>query len=145
MTDCTRFARTTRQGSPSPPPDKHIANFPATARQPAGRSHNCFVSEIKLNGGEITILKTLGLSGGSMSGTQLADRIDEMEGAEFLDTLAGLMALDYVISNKVNIRTMEAVKGASFRVNAAVARDLRDAVYPSRQAKPDAGRRRRRS
>ena len=103
------------------------------------------MSEIKLNGGEITILKTLGLSGGSMSGTQLADRIDEMEGAEFLDTLAGLMALDYVISNKVNIRTMEAVKGASFRVNAAVARDLRDAVYPSRQAKPDAGRRRRRS
>ncbi len=33
-----------------------------------------------------------------------------MEGAEFLDTLAGLMAMDYVVANKVNIRTMDEVK-----------------------------------
>ena len=42
----------------------HIANFRATARHPAVRGHNFLVSEIKLNGGEITILKTLGLTGG---------------------------------------------------------------------------------
>jgi hypothetical protein len=103
------------------------------------------VSEIKLNGGEITILKTLGLGGGMMAGAQLVDRMDEMEGAEFLDTLSGLIALEYVVANKVNIRNMDAVKTASFRVNPAVARDLRDAVYPSRRSKPDAGRRQRRS
>ena len=39
------------------------ANFPAAARHPARRGHNFLVSEINLNGGEITILKTLGLSG----------------------------------------------------------------------------------
>jgi len=103
------------------------------------------VSEIKLNGGEITILKTLGLSGATMAGAQLVDRMEGLEGTEFLQTLAGLIALDYVVANKVNIRTMDAVKAASFRVNAAVARDLRDAVYPSRKAKPETGRRRRRS
>ena len=80
-----------------------------------------------------------------MAGTQLVDRIEEMEGAEFLDTLSGLIALDYVVASKVNIRTMESVKAASFRVNAAVSRELREAVYPSRQAKADTGRRRRRS
>jgi hypothetical protein len=79
-----------------------------------------------------------------MGGEQLADRVDEMEGAEFLDTLEGLMSLDYVSSNKVNIRTMDDVKKATFRVNPAQARDLRDAVYPSRK-KPETGRRRRRS
>ena len=109
------------------------------------RSHNSLVSEIKLSGGEITILKTLGLTGASMAGSQLVDRTAEMDGAEFLDTLTGLIALDYVVANKVNVRTMESVKSASFRVNPALSRELREAVYPSRQSKPDAGRRRRRS
>jgi hypothetical protein len=103
------------------------------------------VSEISLNGGEITILKTLGLSGSTLSGVQLVDRLEEMNGAEFLDTLAGLMSMDYVVSNMVNIRTMDHVRKANFRVNPAHSRDLRDAVYPSRQARPETGRRRRRS
>ena len=68
------------------------------------------MSEIKLNGGEITILKTLGLTGAQMAGTQLVDRIAEMEGAEFLDTLTGLIDQDYVVANRVNIRTMDSVK-----------------------------------
>jgi len=103
------------------------------------------VSEISLNGGEITILKTLGLSGSTLSGVHLVDRTDGMDGAEFLDTLAGLISMDYVVSNMVNIRTMDQVKKASFRANPAHSRDLRAAVYPSRQAKPETGRRRRRS
>ncbi len=69
------------------------------------------MSEISLNGGEISILKTIGLGGGMMAGSQLADRADEMDGAELLDTLT---------------------------------RELKDAVYPSRQ-KADTGRRNRRS
>ena len=92
------------------------------------------MSEIKLSGGEITILKTLGLTGAQMAGTQLVDRIAEMEGAEFLDTLTGLIDQDYVVANRVNIRTMDSVKAASFRVNPAISRELREAVYPSRQA-----------
>ena len=83
------------------------------------------MSEIKLSGGEITILKTLGLTGALMAGTQLVDRIAEMESAEFLDTLTGLIEQDYIV--------------------AAISRELREAVYPSRQVKPDTGRRRRRA
>ncbi|MEO6871532.1 MAG: hypothetical protein ABI233_04850 [Chthoniobacterales bacterium] len=103
------------------------------------------MSEINLNGGEISILKTLGLGGASVAGKQLAERMDDMDGAEFLDTLGGLMTMDYVLSNKVNIRTMEAVESASFRVNPAQAKDLKGAVYPSRNRDVKAGRRQRRS
>jgi hypothetical protein len=101
------------------------------------------VSEINLNGGEISILKTIGLGGTSMSGVQLVDRID-MEAAELIDALEGLVALGYVQSSRVGIRTMDAVKGANFRVSQSLGRELRDAVYPSRK-KEEKGRRQRRS
>jgi hypothetical protein len=103
------------------------------------------MAEISLNGGEISILKTIGLGGGTLAGSQLAQRMNEMETAEFIDSLEGLMSMSYVLSNKVNIRTLDDVKGATFRVNPAFARELRDAVYPSRARKPETGRRRRRS
>ncbi|MGI8432319.1 MAG: hypothetical protein ACR2MW_08535 [Chthoniobacterales bacterium] len=102
------------------------------------------MSDISLNGGEISLLKTLGISGGTVAGRLLVERLEEMEGAEFLDTLGGLMTTGYVVCNKVNVRTMEAVESATFRVNPAFARDLKDAVYPSR--KPvKTGRRQRRA
>ncbi len=103
------------------------------------------MSEITLNGGEITLLKTIGLGGGLVGGKQLAERMDSMEGAELLDALSGLMAEGYVLSNKVNVRTLDALESASFRVNPVHARDLRGAVYPARKSKPDAGRRQRRA
>lgn len=101
------------------------------------------VSEINLNGGEISIVKTIGLGGTLMSGGQLAERMD-MEAAELIDALDGLVALGYIQANRVNIRTMDALKSASFRVNQEHARELRDAIYPSRK-KEEKGRRRRRS
>jgi hypothetical protein len=103
------------------------------------------MAEINLNGGEISILKTIGLGGGTFDGLQLAQRMTEMETAEFLDSLEGLMSMDYVLSNKLNIRTIDDVKSADFRVNPAVARELREAVYPSRSRQPETRRRRRRS
>ena len=101
--------------------------------------------EIKLDGGEITVLKTLGLSGAQMYGKLLTDRMEEMETAEFLDTLNGLISHGYVLSNKVNLRTMEDVERAFFRVNSAYAHDLRDALNPGRRREQEHGRRRRRS
>ena len=89
--------------------------------------------EIKLNGGEISILKKIGLSGSPVFGKLLVDKIEEMETGEFLDTLAGLIDLGYVISNKVNIRLMEDVQRAFFRVNPTHTKDLQDAVNPSRK------------
>lgn len=101
--------------------------------------------DIKLDGGEITVLKTLGLSGAQMYGKLLADRMEDMETAEFIDTLNGLISLGYVLSNKVNLRMLEDVERAFFRVNSAYAKDLRDALNPGRRREQDHSRRRRRS
>jgi hypothetical protein len=100
--------------------------------------------EIKLDGGEITVLKTLGLSGSQMFGKQLMDHMGEMETAEFIDTLNGLISLGYVLSNKVNVRVMEDVERAFFRVNGAYAHDLRDAINPGRRREQEGKTRRRR-
>ena len=101
--------------------------------------------EIKLDGGEITVLKTLGLSGTQMYGKQLIGHMQDMETAEFIDTLNSLISLGYVLSNKVNLRLMEDVERALFRVNSAYARDLRDAINPGRKRDQDRSRRRRRN
>src|SRR3954453_20869379 len=73
-----------------------------TRIEPMGR-------EIKLDGGEISILKKIGLSGSPLNGTLLLDRIEEMETGEFLDSLSGLIDQGYVLSKKVNIRLIEDV------------------------------------
>ena len=99
--------------------------------------------EIKLSGGEITLLKTLGLSGTPVHGKILLERIGEMEQAELLDEVNGPISQGYVLCDKVNVRTTEDVERAVFRVNASYARDLRDALNPSRR-REEKGRRRRR-
>jgi hypothetical protein len=102
--------------------------------------------EIKLDGGEITILKTLGLSGTQVYGKLFLERVDAMEPAELLETLDGLLSLGYVLSNKVNVRKIEDVERAFFRVNPAYSRDLRDAITPGkRREREQRGRRQRRA
>ena len=98
--------------------------------------------EINLSGGEITLLKTMGLSGAPTYGKILAEHI-EMGEAEFLDELNGLIEQGYVLADKVNVRTMEDVERSVFRVNASYARDLKDAVHPGRSREREPRRRRR--
>ncbi|MFN2476511.1 MAG: hypothetical protein ABR526_09270 [Chthoniobacterales bacterium] len=86
--------------------------------------------EIKLDGGEISVLKALGLSGTQVQGKTLLERVDEMEEAEFLDTLSGLESMGYVLSSKVNVRTIDDVERSNFRVNPSYSRDLKDALNP---------------
>ena len=100
--------------------------------------------EIQLNGGEITILKAIGLTGTAMGGKFLLDRIEEVEAGEFIDTLEGLLAMGYLLATKVNIRTLEDVERASFRVNPSYAHDLKDALDPNRRREAAKQRRRRR-
>jgi hypothetical protein len=99
--------------------------------------------EINLSGGEITLLKTMGLSGGAVYGKLLAEQIGDMETAEFIDELNGLIELGYVLSDKSNVRTMEDVERSVFRVNASYAHDLRDAIQPGRRREKEQRRRRR--
>ena len=100
--------------------------------------------EIKLDGGEISLLKKLGLSGMQVYGKMLIDRAEGMETTEFLDTLIGLIDQGYVLSNKVNIRLIEDAEKAFFRVNGAYAKDLREAVNPGRRRQQERTRRLRR-
>lgn len=99
--------------------------------------------EIHLSGGEITLLKTLGLSGAPTYGKLLMEKIGEMEEAEFIDELDGLISQGYVLADKVNVRTMEDVERAVFRVNASYAHELKDALNPGRRREPERRRRRR--
>jgi len=93
--------------------------------------------EIKLDGGEITILKTLGLSGNPMNGRMLMQRSGQMESAELVDTLSGLIALGYVLSSKVNVSSTEDVERSLFRVNSSYARELRDALRGGRRRREE--------
>jgi hypothetical protein len=100
--------------------------------------------EIKLDGGEISLLKKIGLSGTQVYGKMLIDRVEGMETAEVLETLTGLIDQGYVLSNKVNIRLIEDAEKAFFRVNAAYAKDLREAVNPGRRRQQERSTRQRR-
>ena len=100
--------------------------------------------EIKLDGGEITVLKTIGLSGTPIAGRLLASRVGGMGANELALTLNGLIALDYVLSNTVNVRTIDDVEKAVFRVNTAHTRDLRDAIHPGMKREKHGARRERR-
>jgi hypothetical protein len=99
--------------------------------------------ELNLSGGEIALLKTMGLSGTPVYGKLLLERLGEVQDAEFLDTLDGLVSLGYVLSDKVNLRTREDVERAVFRVNSAYSRELRDAINPGRRRERERRRRRR--
>lgn len=99
--------------------------------------------EIKLDGGEISLLKKIGLSGTQVYGKMLIDRVEGMETAEFLETLIGLIDQGYILSTKVNIRLIEDAERAFFRVNAAYGKDLREAVNPGRRRERERSRRQR--
>ena len=89
--------------------------------------------ELTLDGGEITVLKKIGLSGGPVYGKLLTDSLEQDEIPMFLETLIGLLEQNYVLSNKVNIRLIEDAERAFFRVNPTFAGELRDAVNPARR------------
>ncbi len=99
--------------------------------------------ELNLSGGEIAVLKTIGMSGAPIYGKLLLERLGEVQEAEFLDTLDGLVTLGYVLSDKVNLRKLEDVERAVLRVNSAYSRDLRNALHPGRRREQERRRRRR--
>ncbi|MEP7015246.1 MAG: hypothetical protein ABI925_07385 [Verrucomicrobiota bacterium] len=99
--------------------------------------------EINLSGGETTILKAIGIGGAPAYGKLLLAQLEELEDAEILDELQGLISLGYVLSDKVNLYTRDDIERSVFRVNASYARDLKDAIFPGRRRDPERRRRRR--
>lgn len=91
--------------------------------------------EIQLDGGEVTMVKAIGVGGGTTSGEDLVVRVTGMESAEFIDTLEGLIMMGYVISDKQAFRSLDDVKVATFHVNSGYSKALKESVDP--RSKPE--------
>ena len=98
--------------------------------------------EISLSGGDVSVIKALGLSGSQTSGRNLLGRLGAMEGAEIVDTLSGLVQMDYVLCDVEKLRSVSDMEDANFSVNTAMLRDLREALMPpKKETKPTRQRR----
>lgn len=102
------------------------------------------MSEIHLDGGEVTILKAIGLGGTIVSGETLLERVHGLEEAEIMDTIRGLIMLGYLMSDKRSLYDLKDVSVANFHVNSGYARELKEALDPRMRRKPQRSRRVRR-
>lgn len=100
--------------------------------------------EIHLDGGEISIIKALGVGSGEMTGEDLMTRLGgDLVPAELIDTLKGLMVMGYIEADKNAFYKAEDLREIHFRVNSGYSKDLRDAINPQ-QVKPKKSKRVRR-
>jgi hypothetical protein len=87
--------------------------------------------EINLDGGEISIIKALGMSSSETMGEDLIAKVSiDLEPAELIDVIKGLMAVGYVDADKSGFYSVDDIKPIFFRINSGYAKDLRDALDP---------------
>ena len=98
--------------------------------------------ELNLDGGEVSIIKAIGLSGSDVSGDELVKRCPELVPAELMDTLKGLMMLGYVVGDPGSFHDLKDLERNTFHVNSGYSKDLREALNPQ-QNKPKSKRVRR--
>jgi hypothetical protein len=90
--------------------------------------------EINLDGGEISIIKALGLSSAEMMGEDLISKVSvDLAPAEVIDTIKGLIDQGYVDADKSGFYSVDDLKPIYFRINSGYAKDLRDALDPQPQ------------
>ena len=90
--------------------------------------------DINLDGGEISILKALGVGGAEISGEDLMKRVQDLEGAELVDALKGLIAQGYVDAEKTGFYCTEDMAKLHFQVNTGYMKELKEALDPQPQA-----------
>jgi hypothetical protein len=98
--------------------------------------------ELNLDGGEVSVIKAIGLSGSDVSGDELMKRCPELVPAELIDTVKGLMMLGYVVSDPGTFHDIEELKRVTLHVTSGYSKDLREALNPQ-QNKPKSKRVRR--
>ena len=91
--------------------------------------------EIQLDGTEISVLKAIGIGGGETDGTTLIDRCQDLDFADLLDTLHGLIDLGYVEADSNVFYNSEEMADISFSVNSGYAKDLKNALDDKPQPK----------
>ena len=86
--------------------------------------------EIHLDGGEIQMIKAIGIGGSNISGETLVDRVNGMEESDFLDTLHGLITMGYIMADKQSMHNYDDVKRAEFHINSGYSKALKEAIDP---------------
>lgn len=86
--------------------------------------------DINLDGGEVTIIKALGIGGSEVSGAALIDQLPMFEETELAEMLKGLIAVGYVNCDKAALRSDDEFREARFQVNSGYAKELREALDP---------------
>ncbi|MEO6787429.1 MAG: hypothetical protein ABI318_14960 [Chthoniobacteraceae bacterium] len=84
--------------------------------------------EIQLDGTEISVVKALGIGGGEIDGGTLIERCSDLEIAELIDTVRGLIMQGFVEADSNSFYNEEEMEDVNFRVNSGYAKDLKDAL-----------------
>jgi hypothetical protein len=87
--------------------------------------------ELNLDGGEIAIIKAIGLSGSDMRGDDIMERVPDSGVSELIDTLKGLISVGFIEADKSNFYDEEDMKNVYFHVNSGYAKELKDAMDPN--------------
>ena len=91
--------------------------------------------EINLDGTEISVVKAIGIGGGEIDGETLMTRCADLDIAELIDALHGLMMQGFVEADSSSFYNAKEMKEVNFRVNSGYAKDLKEAVDDKPQAK----------
>jgi hypothetical protein len=90
--------------------------------------------EINLDGGEKDIIKAIGLGGTIISGETLIERCGDLEEAELLSALKGLMTMGYIVADRQSFHNFDDIERGEFHINSGYARDLKEALDPRLKA-----------
>ena len=99
------------------------------------------MSHIHLDGGEVSVIRSLGFGGTPVSGRELRSRLPDMEAAELYDILRTLISVGYILSNP-DLNRVDGLDRTTFFVNPGYAKELKEALNP--RAKEPTSRRIRR-
>ena len=89
--------------------------------------------EIQLDGTEISVIKALGIGGSEIDGGSLIARCEDLEIAELIDTVRGLIMQGYVEADSNSFYNEKEMEDINFRVNSGYSKDLKDALDPRPQ------------
>ncbi|MEI6350593.1 MAG: hypothetical protein WCP06_05740 [Verrucomicrobiota bacterium] len=88
------------------------------------------MSNINLDGAETSVIKTLGVGGGAMTGKELSSRLAGIGDHELFDILKTLCDVGYVNSSR-DIGQPQDVGSSTFFVNPGYSKDLKEALNPT--------------
>ena len=91
--------------------------------------------EISLDGAETSVIKSLGIGSGDTEGSVLVERCGDMDFSELCDTLQGLVQVGFVDADSDSFHDRKKFERVHFRVNSGYAKELKEALDPTPQAK----------